>query len=183
MSRQLLAGHHERHYGGDVERLNALRARLATLPADAPGYLTAALKREELRALNSTVLHELYFEGLGGGAGPDRALAGLIEGAFGSLTRWRQDFTTTAMSLAGGQGWVMLAYLPERGQLLNAWMHDSLVATAGATPLIVLDMYEHAYNEDFGRDARAYVEAFHDSIDWQAVAMRAGTTHGADVSS
>jgi len=181
MSRQLLTGHHERHYGGDVERLNAIRSRLAALPEDAPAYLTAALKREELRALNSIVLHELYFEGLGGGAGPCRELTGLIEGAFGSLARWRQDFTSTAMSLAGGQGWVTLAYLPERGQLLNAWMHDSLVSTASATPLIVLDMYEHAYKEDFGRDVRAYVEAFHGCIDWRAVAARAGTTHGASV--
>src|SRR5881227_43465 len=94
LSERLLTSHHENNYGGAVKRLNAIRAQLATVPfASAPGFQLNGLKREELIATNSMLLHELYFDGLGGSGGlPDGALGEAIACDFGSTERWRDEF-------------------------------------------------------------------------------------------
>src|SRR5262245_55348582 len=95
LSWRLITSHYENNYGGAVRRLNAIRGELGRLdPASAPGFVLNGLKREELIAINSMLLHELYFDGLGGSGGsPDGALAEAIARDFGSFERWRAEFT------------------------------------------------------------------------------------------
>jgi Fe-Mn family superoxide dismutase len=124
-------------------------------------------------ALNSTLLHELYFASLGGDgrALPD-ALASAIAKDFGSVERWRQEFVGIANGLAGGSGWVLLTYVPRDGRLINQIASDHDQSIAGGVPILALDMYEHAYHLEFGANASAYIAAFMRNIDWSAVKLR-----------
>ena len=103
LSARLIASHYENNYGGAVRRLNAIRGELGRLdPAGAAGFVLNGLKREELIATNSMLLHELYFDGLGGSGGvPEGALAQAIARDFGSLERWRSEFTAMGRALGG----------------------------------------------------------------------------------
>ena len=93
MSEKVIVSHYENNYVGAVKRLNAIGAQLAELDfAKAPNFVINGLKREELIAANSMILHEIYFDGLGGGAKPGGALADAIARDFGSLDRWRTEF-------------------------------------------------------------------------------------------
>ena len=114
LSARLIASHYENNYGGAVRRLNAIRGELGALdPASTPGFRLNGLKREELIATNSMLLHELYFEALGGpGGDPDGALAAAIARDFGSLERWRAEFVAMGKALGGGSGWVLLTRSP-----------------------------------------------------------------------
>ncbi len=163
LSARLIASHYENNYGGAVRRLNAIRSELSALdPVTAPGFRLNGLKREELIATNSMLLHEIYFENLGeaGGGDPSGALADSIVRDFGSLARWRAEFVAMGKALGGGSGWVLLTRSPRDGTLSNVWAADHMHGLAGGTPLLALDMYEHAYHIDFGSNAAAYVDAF-----------------------
>src|SRR5271163_527661 len=93
ISEKVLASHYENNYVGAVKRLNAIGTQLAELDfAKAPNFMVNGLKREELIAANSMILHEIYFDGLGGGAGASGALAEAIARDFGSVDRWRAEF-------------------------------------------------------------------------------------------
>jgi Fe-Mn family superoxide dismutase len=131
-----------------------------------------SLKREELLALNSTLLHELYFASLGGEGKPAELLAKALARDFGSVERWRGEFVAMANDLAGGSGWVLLVHVPRDGRLVNQYAADHGQAVAGGIPILALDMYEHAYHIDFGANAKAYVDAFMRNIDWKAVQNR-----------
>lgn len=174
LSARLLASHYENNYGGAVRRLNAIRSTLAGLdPPSAAGFALAGLKREELIATNSMLLHELYFDGLGGnGATPDGPLGDAIAGHFGSFERWSAEFTAMGRALGGGSGWVVLTRSPRDGSLANVWAADHTQAMAGGMPVLALDMYEHAYHLDFGANAAAYVEAFMANLHWPRIAAR-----------
>jgi Fe-Mn family superoxide dismutase len=174
LSARLLESHHRNNYGGAVRRLHAIRAQFATLDvAAAPGYLLNGLKREELIAGNSALLHELFFDGLGGdGVLPDGPLATTLAASFGSVARWRSEFVALGKALAGGSGWVVLAWLPRDARLVNQWASDHAHAAAEAIPLLALDMYEHAYHMDFGADAAAWVDTFMRNVAWTRVAER-----------
>jgi Fe-Mn family superoxide dismutase len=174
LSEKLLASHHQNNYGGAVKRLNAIRAQLAGTPfASSPGYLLNGLKREELIATNSMLLHELYFASLGGdGSTMEPAMKLALDTNFGSLERWREEFVACAKALGGGSGWMLLVFQPREGTLVNQWAADHTHALAGGTPILALDMYEHAYHLDFGAAAAAYVDAFMGNIDWAGVYAR-----------
>jgi Fe-Mn family superoxide dismutase len=175
LSQRLIESHYENNYGGAVRRLNALTDRLAALDlAATPAHVVDSLKREELVALNSTLLHELYFASLGGDGKPTAALAEALERDFRSVDRWREEFVATANGLAGGSGWVLLAYVPRDRRLINQYAADHGQALAGGIPVLALDMYEHAYHIDFGANAAAYVDAYMRNIDWSAVDDRYG---------
>ena len=128
LSARLLASHYENNYGGAVRRLNAISDELAASdPAALPGFRLNGLKREELIATNSMLLHEVYFDGLGEGGGGDRqfasgALAEAIARDFGSLERWRAEFVAMGKALGGGSGWVVLTRSPRDGRLSNVWV-------------------------------------------------------------
>ena len=176
LSERLLASHYENNYGGAVRRLNAIEAELAKLDwAAAPVFLVNGLKREALIAANSMILHEAYFEALGGdGGGPSGELAAALERDFGSVERWRREFVAMGKAMAGRSGWALLAWSPRLGRLENQWAADHAHTLADAQVVLALDMYEHAYHLDFGAKAAAYVDAFMRNIAWERVAQRYG---------
>jgi len=173
LSPKLIESHYENNYGGALRRLNAITEQLEALDfSKAPGYVVNGLKREELIALNSTLLHELYFASLGGDGRPTTALAEALTRDFGSVDRWRSEFVAMGNALAGGSGWVLLVYVPRDRRLVNQYASDHSQALAGGIPVLALDMYEHAYHIDFGANAKAYVDAFMRNIDCKAVEER-----------
>ncbi|HCF1813086.1 superoxide dismutase [Pseudomonas stutzeri] len=174
LSERLIISHHENNYSGAVKRLNAIRGKLAELDySNETGFLINGLKREELVAYNSMVLHELYFAVLGGdGQLPPGNLRDAIERDFGSLARWQTEFSAMGKALAGGSGWVLLVWSSRDGRLSNQWGADHCHVMAGGTPILALDMYEHAYHIDYGAKAAAYVDAFMKNILWDEVANR-----------
>jgi Fe-Mn family superoxide dismutase len=175
LSARLIASHYENNYGGAVRRLNAIRGELSVLdPTTAPGFRLNGLKREELIATNSMLLHEVYFESLGegGGGDPSGPLAEAIARDFGSLDKWRAEFVAMGKALGGGSGWVLLTRSPRDGTLSNVWCADHTHSLAGGTPVLALDMYEHSYHIDFGANPGGYVDAFMANISWERVAAR-----------
>jgi len=173
LSPKLIESHYENNYGGALRRLNAITEQLEALDfSKAPGYVVNGLKREELIALNSTLLHELYFASLGGDGKPGKALAEALARDFGSVDRWRSEFVAMGNALAGGSGWVLLVYVPRDRRLVNQYAADHSQGIAGGIPILALDMYEHAYHIDFGANAKAYVDAFMRNIDCKAVEER-----------
>jgi Fe-Mn family superoxide dismutase len=174
LSLRLIESHYENHYGGALRRLNAITEQLESLDFDTtPGYVVNSLKREELIALNSTLLHELYFASMAFGDGrPTQMLAQALTRDFGSVDRWRSEFVAMAKGLAGGSGWVLLVYVPRDRRLINQYAGEHGQTTAGGIPILALDMYEHAYHIDFGANATAYIDTFQRNIDWVATQTR-----------
>jgi Fe-Mn family superoxide dismutase len=174
LSEKLIQSHWENNYGGAVKALNVLRKRLASAAGDAdtPPYVYTGLKREQLLRTGSVVLHEIYFAGLGGDGKPGAALRTRIAGSFGSYDAWEVEFRKIALGLAGGSGWVMLGYNQSLKLLENYWMADHATAPANTTPLLVLDMYEHAFAMDYGAAAARYIDAYFANIQWDAVSRR-----------
>jgi Fe-Mn family superoxide dismutase len=173
LSERLLASHYENNYGGAVRRLNAIGQRLAALDWDkAPVFEINGLKREQLVAANSMILHEAYFDALGGGGGPGGALAQALERDFGSVAVWTREFTAMGKAQAGGSGWTLLTWSPRLGRLANIWAADHTHTLGDGSVVLALDMYEHAYHLDFGVKAAAYVDAFMQNIAWDRVGRR-----------
>jgi Fe-Mn family superoxide dismutase len=173
LSEKLIVSHHDNNYVGAVKRLGQISADLATLdPATAPTYRLNGLKREELIAWNSMVLHEVYFSQFGTPGMPGAALSAAIERDFGSHARWRSEFSGVGKALGGGSGWVILAWSPRDRRLTNTWAADHTMTLAAGTPILVLDMYEHAYQMDYGAKAAAYVDAVMAALDWRAADRR-----------
>jgi superoxide dismutase, Fe-Mn family len=168
ISEKVLVSHYENNYVGAVKRLNAIGAQLADLDfAKAPNFVVNGLKREELIAANSMILHEIYFDSMGGAGRPTGALADAIARDFGSLERWRTEFSAMGKAEGGGSGWVILAYSPRDRRLVNQWAADHTTTLAGGRPVMVLDMYEHAYHMDYGAAAAKYVDVFMEAIAWE----------------
>ena len=172
LSEKLVLSHHQNNYTGAVKRLNLIERQLGSIPKDAPPYQVGSLKREELVATNSMVLHEAYFENLGGKGGADGTFAELVSAAYGSVGAWEHDFRMTGMSLAGGSGWVIAAFDPRARRVHNWWSFDHTHGVAGGVPLLVMDMYEHGYHMDYGANASAYVDAFFRNVRWDEVNRR-----------
>ena len=168
LSEKLLVSHYENNYSGAVKRLNAITAQLAGLDvASAPVFVINGLKREELIAANSMIIHELYFDGLGGeGGDPKGALAEALKKDFGSVDRWKAEFVAMGKALGGGSGWVLLTWSPRDKRLVNTWLADHTHSLSNGRPVLALDMYEHAYHMDYGARAAAYVDAVMQVIKW-----------------
>ena len=136
--------------------------------------------------MGSVALHELYFGDLGGfrRAGPNSGLgrpdwhevpdafASEIAADFGSASAWRREFVGTAQSLASGSGWVLLTYSRRQKRFSNQLATDHTQMAVDAVPVLVLDMYEHAYLKDFGANATAYIDTFFRNINWEIVLKR-----------
>ena len=167
LSEKILVSHYQNNYSGAVKRLNAITEQLAALDyAKAPGFLINGLKREELIAANSMILHELYFAGLGDESRPGQPLAAAIDRDFGGFDRWRAEFAAMGKAEGGGSGWVLLNWSPHDKRLINTWAADHTTTLAAGQPILVLDMYEHAYHMDYGAKAGDYVDAFMQAIRW-----------------
>jgi len=170
LSERLLTSHHDNNYAGAVNNLNKVEDELARLPTDAPAYLVGGLRERELVFGNSTTLHELYFANLGGNGKPDGAiLRALVEG-LGS--NWEAMFRATGMSLGGGSGWVILNYSLTWNAVRIRWSGNHSQTMADAVPLLVMDMYEHAYQMDYGAAAAKYIDAFFANVRWDEVNRR-----------
>ncbi|MBI3418792.1 MAG: superoxide dismutase [Proteobacteria bacterium] len=171
MSEKMLISHYENNYGGAVKRLNMIAEQLASLDwAAAPGFTVNGLKREELIANNSMLLHELFFDGLGGESEPKGDLTVALTRDFGGYAPWRSQFMAIGKALGGGSGWVLLTYDPRDKRLVNTWAADHTMTLAGGKPILALDMYEHAYHMDYGAKAASYVDAFMNAIRWENAA-------------
>jgi superoxide dismutase, Fe-Mn family len=178
-SEKLLVSHHDNNYAGAVKRLGAITAEFAKLdPATAPNFMINGLKREELIAWNSMILHEIYFSCLGAPSRPGTKLAGAIERDFGSMARWTAEFTGMGKALGGGSGWVVLTYSQRDKRLVNQWANDHTMSMVGASPVLVMDMFEHAYAMDFGSKAAAYVDAYMGALNWSGADARFARANG-----
>jgi Fe-Mn family superoxide dismutase len=181
LSERLLVSHYENNYGGALRRLNAIRARLASLDWErAAVFEINGLKREELIAMGSVILHEVYFDSLGGQGDnpptgqtePPDDLAHALERDFGSVAAWRAQFTAMAKAQGGGSGWTILTWSDRLGCLVNQWAADHTHGLPGGTPILALDMYEHAYHLDFGAKAAAYVDQVMANLHWPRIGAR-----------
>lgn len=174
LSERLIRSHWENNYIGSVKALNMIEKRLAAALADPdlPPVVYGGLKREELHRTGSVVLHEHYFSNLGGDGKPGGEIASAISSAFGSLQNWEAEFRRTGLSLGGGSGWSMLIYNLHTKALHNHWAWDHMHAAVTGVPLLVLDMYEHSYQMDYGSAAAKYVDAFMRNVNWEEVERR-----------
>lgn len=173
ISERMLVSHYENNYGPAVRTLNAVRCELAEVGERTPAYRLRSLKREELLAAGSVALHELYFGNLGGeGNKMPEPIAATLEEHFASVSAWRREFVATAQSLAGGSGWALLTYSRREKRFWNQIADDHAHSAIDATPVMALDMYEHAYHLDFGANATAYIDAFMRNVNWAAVGER-----------
>ncbi|MDH3695088.1 MAG: rhodanese-like domain-containing protein [Gammaproteobacteria bacterium] len=175
LSDKLLVSHYENNYGGALRRLNAIEQRLADFDwQSASVFDINGIKREQLIAANSVILHEVYFDSMGeeGGEAIGDELTHAIEKYFGSVEQWKQEFTAMGKALAGDSGWVVLTWSDRFNRLTNEWANEYMHNLADATPILALDMYEHAYQIDFGSNAGAYVDAFIKNIHWGRVNER-----------
>ena len=175
ISEKLIQSHWENNYSGAVKALNTIRARLSQAAADGsvPPYVYNGLKREQLLRTGSVVLHELYFANLGGDGKADSGLRSRLATSFGSFDTWESEFRKIGAGLGGGSGWVVLGYNQKLRLLENYWMADHSSAPAHTTPVLVMDMYEHAYQMDYGAAAAKYIDAFFTNINWDIVGQRA----------
>ena len=176
LSARLIASHYENNYGGAVRRLNAIRGELAALdPASAAGLSPERAEargadRHQLDAAARGLFRQRWAKAAA--AIPTGALAEAIARDFGSLAKWRAEFVAMGKALGGGSGWVVLTRSPRDGTLVNVWAADHTHSLAGGTPVLALDMYEHAYHIDFGATPAAYVDAFMANIAWERIAAR-----------
>lgn len=172
ISEKLITSHHQNNYAGAVKNLNAVRAQIAGLPKDAAGFLVGGLRAKELAYANSSTLHEAYFANLGGDGKADGPVSKALAASFGSATAWEEAFRALGGSLGGGSGWAILDFSLTDGALRIAWAGDHTQTLASGYPLLVMDMYEHAYQMDYGAAAGKYIEAFFQNIQWDEVNRR-----------
>lgn len=174
LSERLIRSHWENNYQGSVKALNMIEGRLAAAMADAdlPPVVYGGLKREELHRTGSVILHEIYFDALGGNGKAGGAVMKALAASHGSFETWEAEFKRTAMALAGGAGWCILAWNQHSASLHNYWCWDHMHGPATGTPLVALDMYEHAFHIDYGAAAAKYVDAFLRNLDWEVVEAR-----------
>ena len=173
----------DQHYGilykGYVTKLNEIRSKLESVDLTAANQTYSdlrGLKTEEIFALNGSKLHEWYFDNLGGKGGKahGRALE-LIERDFGSYEKWEAEFKAIGLAV---RGWVVLSYDLDDQKLHNYGQDaDNVGVPWGAYPLLILDVYEHAYGIDYGVKRAPYLEAFMKNVDWAEVNERLAKYH------
>ena len=170
LSEKQLAEHHDVLYAGYVKKVNEIRAKLAgvDLTNVNPTYSDLReMKVEETFALNGVKLHERYFDNLvAGGTAPEGAVAELIMADFGSYEKWAAEFGACGMA---ARGWVVLAYDLDENRLMNVVcdVHNQ-GGVWNCVPLLVLDVYEHAYFIDYATARKKYLETFMQNVDWSA---------------
>jgi len=172
ISERMIVSHHENNYGGAVKNLNKVEEELTRVTKDTPGFVVTGLKERELTFTNSMILHEHYFGNLGGDGKPSGGIEKRLAAQCGSFARWDELFRATGMSLSGGSGWALLEYNFQTAQLCTYWSGNHTQSVAFGQPLLVLDMYEHSYQMDYGAAAAKYIDAFFRNINWDEVNSR-----------
>ena len=162
---------HYKLYEGYVNKRNEIMGKLDELDVGSANQVYSevrALKVDLTFAIGGIKNHEIYFEHLGGeGGNPTGAIEALIKRDFGSVDTWRDDLKATGMA---GRGWAWTAYDWDEGRLFN-YIGDAQNSYPiwNATPLVALDVYEHAYFLDFQTDRASYIEVFFANLDWKVV--------------
>jgi superoxide dismutase, Fe-Mn family len=172
ISERMITSHHDNNYAGAVKNLNRVEEELAKIAADTPPFIVAALREKELTFRNSKTLHEAYFANLGGNGKRSGAIDNALNQAYGSAARWEEHFHATGMGLGGGSGWSILDYELDTGTLRTVASGNHTQVLANGYPLLVLDMYEHAYQMDFGAGAAKYIDVFFANVKWDEVNRR-----------
>jgi len=172
ISEKLITSHHDNNYVAAVKNLNGVRADLAKATKDTPGYLVGGLRTKELVYANSMTLHEAYFGNLGGDGKIDGPIAKALAFTWGSLGAWELAMRILGASLGGGSGWATLNLHLPTGELRLASSGDHSQTLASSLPLLVMDMYEHAYQMDYGAAAAKYIDAFFLNVNWDEVNRR-----------
>ena len=170
ISRESVEAHHKL-YTGYVNKRNELLKKLAEVDLSAANQIYSdlrALKVDYTFAVGGVKNHEIYFEHLGGSGGdPAGAIGYLIKRDFGSVAAWKADLKATGIA---GRGWAWTAYDWDEGRLFN-YIGDAqnTFPVWNATPLVALDVYEHAYFVDYLTDRGSYIDAFFRNLDWNVV--------------
>jgi Fe-Mn family superoxide dismutase len=172
ISERMITSHHDNNYVAAVKNLNKVEEQLAAVGKDSPGFLVSGLKERELTFTNSLILHEHYFGNLGGNGKPGGAIEKRLAAGYGSLGRWEEHFRAVGAGLGGGSGWTILDYNFHTGEVRTYWSGGHSQAPAFAAPLLVMDMYEHAYAIDYGAAAAKYIDAFFQNVNWDEVNRR-----------
>jgi Fe-Mn family superoxide dismutase len=172
ISERMIVSHHDNNYAGAVRNLNVIETQLRDITADTPPPVVVALRERELTFRNSKTLHEAYFANLGGSGARSGSIETALTESYGTSARWEEHFRFTAAGLGGGSGWVVLGYELETGLLRTSWSGGHTQALATSMPLLVLDMYEHAYQMDYGAAAARYIDAFFANVKWDEVNAR-----------
>ncbi len=171
ISEKTIETHHDKLYAGYVNKRNEIESLLPGVDRSAANQAYSAyraLKLEETFSADGAILHELYFDILGGpGGAPSGSLADKINADFGSFEAFVEDLTACGMA---ARGWAVTAYDPSDGKLHNFLcdVHNQ-GGVWGTVPLMALDTYEHAYFMDYGSDRAAYIQAFFDNVNWAKV--------------
>ena len=162
---------HYRLYQGYVAKRNEILGRLADTDLSTANQVYSdlrSLKVDLTFAIGGIKNHEVYFSHLGGGGGdPDGAMGALVERDFGSADAWRADLIASGMA---ARGWAWTAYDWDEGRIFN-YVGDAqnTFPVWNATPLVALDVYEHAYFLDYQTDRAAYIEAFFNNLEWDTI--------------
>ena len=170
ISRESVEAHYKL-YQGYVSKRNEILGKLAQVDLSAANQVYSelrALKVDLTFAVGGVKNHEIYFEHLGGGGGdPTGVIADLVKRDFGSAATWRADLKATGLA---GRGWAWTAYDWDEGRLFN-YIGDAQNSFPiwNATPLVALDVYEHAYFLDYQTDRASYIDAFFNNLDWTTV--------------
>ena len=174
ISERLIRSHWENNYGGSVKALGVVKKTLSEALAnkDTQPYIYNDLKREHLLRTGSVVFHEYYFDNLGGNGQAGASERKTLGEAFGSFDIWETEFRRIGAGLGGGSGWTILGFNVHTRQLENYWLGDHAHGPAATLPILVMDMYEHAYQMDYGAAAAKYIDAFFKNIQWDLVASR-----------
>jgi Fe-Mn family superoxide dismutase len=174
LSAEQIAPHHTAHYGGALRGYVAADAKLQSSIIDGTVIdpnAYGAIQRARASKGNSVLLHELYFDEMVPEADdPDAEVRRAIEKRFGSLDKWATDFQASAKA---ARGWAMLTFHPLNGKLYNVVSDEHAMGPLWmATPLLVIDVYEHAFYVDYKNRKTEYIEKFMDHIDWEEVNRR-----------
>jgi superoxide dismutase, Fe-Mn family len=170
ISRESVEAHYKL-YEGYVAKRNDILSKLAEVDLESANQVYSeirALKVDLSFAIGGIKNHEVYFDHLGGGGGdPDGPIGALVRRDFGSVENWRADLKATGMA---GRGWAWTAYDWDERRLFN-YVGDAqnTFPIWNATPLVALDVYEHAYFLDYRTDRASYIDAFFDNLDWSVV--------------
>ena len=169
ISERMIVSHHDNNYAAAIKNLNKVEEQLAATNKDTAGFLIGGLKERELTFTNSMILHEQYFGNLGGNGKAGGAIQQKLAASYGGFGKWEEHFRAVGLSLGGGSGWVVVDYSLLGGEVRTYWAGNHTQALAGGLPLLVMDMYEHAYAIDYGAAAPKYIDAFFQNINWDAV--------------
>lgn len=172
LSEKIILSHHQNNYGGAVKRSKMIEEKIASLASSSAPFELGSLKREQMVAINSMILHEYYFDNLGASGRMSPSLAEKISKSFTSIQNWENEFKKAALSLGGGSGWILLVYNHRLNRTENVWAWDHMHGLWDSDILLALDMYEHSYQMDFGANVKEYVDTFMKNINWDIVNKR-----------